>query len=172
MTTKNKIEGKKTGKDSTQAVTSTSNESINQTATEAGSSVETHIVLIDGKAAKLSTKKRGFVTFILAKCIGTDELELKITGNDSGGLYSKRYVNLISILKILDVQVPDKPFKSSVFKSAFHGSSSNNPSFLAAILRSKDINLIVSTEKSQYLHMIPNNYESVREQLLAKALAK
>ena len=172
MATKNKTDDKKTSTDSTQTATTTSNENSNQTVTETDSIVETHVVLINGKAAKLSTKKRGFVTFILAKCIDTGELKLKITGNDSGGLYSKRYVNLISILKVLDVQTPDKPFKSSIFKSVFHGSSSNNPSFLAAILRSKDINLIVSTEKSQYLHMIPSNYESVRDQLLAKASAK
>ncbi|MFK5949332.1 MAG: hypothetical protein QM500_11265 [Methylococcales bacterium] len=172
MATKKKTNDQIPSKDSTQTVTATSNESSNKTATETGSSAETHIVLIDGKAAKLSTKKRGFVTFILAKCIDTGELELKITGNDGGGLYSKEYLNLISILKTLDIQVPNKPFKSSVFKSSFNGSSSNNPSFLAAILRSKDINLIISTEKSQYLHMIPSNYESVRDQLLARASAK
>ncbi|AZQ85648.1 hypothetical protein EKO29_17605 [Colwellia sp. Arc7-635] len=172
MATKNKIEGKKTGKDSTQEVTSTSNESINQTATEAGSSVETHIVLIDSKAAKLSTKKRGFVTFILATCIDSGELELRLTGNNGGGLHSKEWLSVTTIFEVLSLQALDKPFKSTVFKSVFKGASANNASFLAAVLRSKDINLIISTEKSQYLHMIPSNYESVRDQLLAKASAK
>ena len=150
----------------------TSNESSNKTATETGSIVETHVVLVDGKAAKLSTKKRGFVTFTLATCIDSGELELRLTGNDGGGLHSKEWLSVTAIVDVLNVQVTDKPFKSTVFKSVFKGASANNASFLAAVLRSKDINLIISTEKSQYLHMLPSNYESVRDQLLAKISAK
>ena len=172
MATKNKIESKKTGKDSTQAITSASNESNNDIATETDSNVETHAVIVDGKAAKLSTKKRGFVTFTLATCIDTGELELRLTGNDGGGLHSKEWLSVTAIVDVLNMQIADKPFKSTVLKSIFKGASANNASFLAAVLRSKDINLIVSTEKSQYLHMIPNNYESVRDQLLAKNSAK
>ena len=108
----------------------------------------------------------------LATCVDSGELELKLTGNDGAGLHSKEWLSITAIVDVLNVQVADKPFKSTVFKSVFKGASANNASFLAAVLRSKDINLIVSTEKSQYLHMIPSNYESVRDQLLAKASAK
>ena len=172
MATKNKTDDKKTSADSIQTTTVTSNKSSNNIATETGSNVETHAVIIDGKAAKLSTKKRGFVTFTLGTCIDSGELELRLTGNDGGGLHSKEWLSVTAIVDVLNVQVTDKPFKSTVFKSVFKGASANNASFLAAVLRSKDINLIVSTEKSQYLHMIPSNYESVRDQLLAKASAK
>tara|TARA_R110002012_G_scaffold84696_1_gene211635 strand:+ start:10516 stop:11034 length:519 start_codon:yes stop_codon:yes gene_type:complete len=172
MATKKKTDAQTTSKSPVQTVTTTSNESSNKTATEKGSIVETHVVLVDGKAAKLSTNKRGFVTFTLATCIDSGELELRLTGNDGGGLHSKEWLSVTAIVDVLNVQVTDKPFKSTVFKSVFKGASANNASFLAAVLRSKDINLIVSTEKSQYLHMIPNNYESVRDQLLAKASAK
>ena len=172
MATKKKTDDKNTSIDSAQTATATSGESSNQTVTETGSNVETHAVIVDGKAAKLSTKKRGFVTFTLATCIDKGELELRLTGNDGGGLHSKEWLSVAAIIEILNVQATDKPFKSTVFKSAFKGASANNASFLAAVLRSKDINLIVSTEKSQYLHMIPSNYESVRDQLLAKNSAK
>ena len=173
MATKKKSDDKKTPADSIQTTTATSSESSNNTATETGSNVETHTVIVDGRAEKLSTKKRGFVTFSLATCVDTGELELRLTGNDGGtGLHSKEWLSVGAIVEVLNFQVLDKPFKSTVFKSVFKGASANNASFLAAVLRSKDINLIVSTEKSQYLHMIPNNYESVREQLLAKASAK
>jgi hypothetical protein len=173
MATKKKTDDKNTSIDSSQTPTATSSESSNQTVTEIGSNVETHAVIVDGKAAKLSTKKRGFVTFTLATCIDSGELELRLTGNDGGtGLHSKEWLSVAAIIDILNVQVADKPFKSTVFKSVFKGSSANNPAFLASVLRSKDINLIVSTEKSQYLHMIPSNYESVRDQLLAKVSAK
>lgn len=172
MATKKKIDAQTTSKNPVQTVTTTSNESSNKAATEIGSNVETHVVLVEGKAAKLSTKKRGFVTFTLATCVDSGELELKLTGNDGGGLHSKEWLSVKAVVEVLNAQVTDKPFKSTVFKSVFKGASANNASFLAAVLRSKDINLIVSTEKSQYLHMIPNNYESVRDQLLAKASAK
>jgi hypothetical protein len=172
MATKKKTDDKNTSIDSAQTATATSGESSNQTVTESGSNVETHAVIVDGKAAKLSTKKRGFVTFTLATCIDSGELELRLTGNDGGGLHSKEWLSFTTIVDVLNVQVTDKPFKSTVFKSVFTGASANNASFLAAVLRSKDINLIVSTEKSQYLHMIPSNYESVRDQLLAKVSAK
>jgi len=172
MATKKKTDDKNTSIDSSQTATATSSESSNQTVTDTGYNVETHAVIVDGKAAKLSTKKRGFVTFTLATCIDSGELELRLTGNDGGGLHSKEWLSVTAIVDILNVQVTDKPFKSTVFKSVFKGASANNASFLAAVLRSKDINLIVSTEKSQYLHMIPSNYESVRDQLLAKVSAK
>jgi hypothetical protein len=172
MATKKKTDAQTTSKDPVQTVTTTSNESSNKTATETNSIVETHVVLVDGKAAKLSTKKRGFVTFTLATCIDSGELELRLTGNDGGGLHSKEWLSVTAIVDVLNVQVTDKPFKSAVFKSVFKGASANNASFLAAVLRSKDINLIISTEKSQYLHMLPSNYESVRDQLLAKISAK
>jgi hypothetical protein len=172
MATKKKTDDKNTSIDSAQTARATSSESSNQTVTESGSNVETHAVIVDGKAAKLSTKKRGFVTFTLATCIDSGELELRLTGNDGGGLHSKEWLSVTTIVDVLNVQVTDKPFKSTVFKSVFKGASANNASFLAAVLRSKDINLIVSTEKSQYLHMIPSNYESVRDQLLAKVSAK
>ncbi len=172
MATKKKSDDKKTSADLIPTTTVTSSESNNNIATETDSNVETHGVIVDGKAAKLSTKKRGFVTFTLATCIDSGELELRLTGNDGGGLHSKEWLSVTAIVDILNVQIADKPFKSTVFKSVFKGASANNASFLAAVLRSKDINLIVSTEKSQYLHMIPSNYESVRDQLLAKVSAK
>ena len=173
MATKKKTDDKKSATNPTQTTTATANESSNQTFTETGYSVETHAVIVDGKAAKLSTKKRGFVTFTLATCIDSGELELRLTGNDGGtGLHSKEWLSVAEIVEVLNFQVIDKPFKSTVFKSVFKGASANNASFLAAVLRSKDINLIVSTEKSQYLHMIPSNYESIRDQLLAKSSAK
>lgn len=172
MATKKKADTQTTSKNPVRTTTATSSESSNNAATETGSNVETHVVIVDGKAAKLSTKKRGFVTFTLATCIDTGELELRLTGNDGGGLHSKEWLSVTVIVDVLNIQVTDKPFKSTVLKSVFKGASANNASFLAAVLRSKEINLIVSTEKSQYLHMLPHNYESVREQLLAKVSAK
>lgn len=133
---------------------------------------ETHQILIDDKASKLSPKNPGFVYFQLGKCLDNSELELRITGNDSGGLYSKEWLKLSVILAVLDEQEIDKPFKSGEFKCAFKGGSANNVSFLAAILRSDPIALIDSTENSIFLHQLHDNFKSRKEALLKLVKSK
>lgn len=133
---------------------------------------ETHQILIDGKASKLSPKNPGFVYFQLGKCLDSNALELRITGNDSGGLYSKEWLRLSVILEVLEQQEIDKPFKSGEFKNVFKGGSANNVSFLAAILRCDAIVLIDSTENSVFLHQLHGSFESGREALLKLTKAK
>ncbi|MBF4217680.1 hypothetical protein C5616_21155, partial [Vibrio anguillarum] len=58
-----------------------------------------------------------------------------------------------------------KPFKSTVFKSVFKGSSANNAGFLAACCRG--LGLIIPTEKSVSLHQLAPDYEQRREELLS-----
>lgn len=127
---------------------------------------ETYSVVIDDKAKKLSPKSPGFISFQLAKHLETNELELRLVSVEGGGLHSKEWIKLSDILTILECQIPDKPFKSGVFKPAFKGASANNASFLAAVLRAEAINLIVSTENSIFLHQLSEDLESKREALL------
>ena len=129
-------------------------------------SVETHEIITDDKANKLSPKSPGFIYFQLGKCIETGEIELRLISTDGGGLHSKEWVNLTAIFDVIDCQLPDKPFKSGVFKAVFKGASANNASFLAAVLRSNAINLIGSTEKSIYLHQLNGELEKKKEALL------
>lgn len=127
---------------------------------------ETHDILIDGKASKLSPKQPGFIYFQLGKHHETKELELRLTGNDGGGLHSKEWVKLSAILAVLDEQEEDKPFKSGELKPVFKGGSANNVSFLSAVLRSESIALIDSTENSIFLHLLHRDFKSRREALL------
>lgn len=133
---------------------------------------ETHQILIDDKASKLSPKQPGFIYFELGKHLETNELELRLKGNDGGGLHSKEWVKLSTILEILDQQEEDKPFKSGVFKPVFAGKSANNASFIAAVLRCSAIALTDSTENSIFLHMLNKNFKSRREALLKLASSK
>ncbi|ALO36134.1 hypothetical protein CMT41_16400 [Colwellia sp. MT41] len=105
-----------------------------------------------GHAPKLSTKAIGTVGYELA--INTDDKRqyLRLTSNNSGGLFSKEWVGLDTIYALLDSLDVDKPFKSSTFKAVIKGGSSNNVSFLSAVLRCEEIALILSSDKSQYLH--------------------
>jgi hypothetical protein len=107
-----------------------------------------------GFAPKLSTKATGKVGYELSLNDDDSKLYLRLTSNDSGGLFSKEWVSIDDTLDLLDKQGTDKPFKSSVFKAVIKGGSANNVSFFSAVMRSEDIALVVKSEKSQFLHVV------------------
>jgi hypothetical protein len=110
--------------------------------------------LLVGLAPKLSSKSSGLIGYEVA--LNTDDKfrYLRLTSNDSGGLFSKEFVKLEDLYELLEAMEADKPFKSSVFKSIIKGGSANNVSFLSAVLRSEEIALILKSEKSQFLHVV------------------
>ncbi len=110
--------------------------------------------LLVGHAPKLSSKSSGLIGYEVA--LNTDDKcrYLRLTSNDSGGLFSKEWVNLDDLYVLLEAMEAGKPFKSSVFKSVIKGGSANNVSFLSAVLRSEEITLILKSEKSQFLHVV------------------
>jgi hypothetical protein len=141
---------------------------INQPAnTEVKSTFKT---LHKGHAKKLSPKAEGHITFQLIE----DDKGLKylqLLENTNGGVFSKLPVPLQLILSTLEKQQHDKAFKSSIVKDVFTGKgakSANNTSFMIAVLRSKDIELLVSSEKSQFLSKLSPNFKVKAKQLLAK----
>ncbi|SGY81479.1 Putative uncharacterized protein [Moritella viscosa] len=125
-------------------------------------------IVLSGKGKKLSPKTDNHVFFDLAKNDEDSELYLRLSANEGGGLHSKNWVLLQSIITILDEQA-QKPFKSTVLKSVFTSSSANNPGFLAAILRSNDIGLITQSGKSVFLHVLATDYEEKKTKLLQLA---
>ena len=110
--------------------------------------------LLVGFAPKLSTKNTGRIGFELA--LNTDDKcrYVRLTENDSGGLFSKEWISLDSLFELLESQQEDKPFKSSILKPLFKGGSANNISFLAAVCRCEDFALVLPTEKNQFLHVL------------------
>ena len=145
------------------ATKSTGKQSINN------DSMTTFKTLLTGSAKKLSPKAEGHINFQLIED-DNNEKYLQLLKNSSGGVFSKSPVPLQLILSTLDKQLPEKPFKSSVVRDVFTGrgsKSANNTSFLIAVLRSKDINLLVSSENSQFLSMLSPNYKAKAKQLLA-----
>lgn len=110
--------------------------------------------LLVGFALKLSRRATGNVGFELSLNIDDKCRYLRLTSNDSGGLFSKEWVKLDDLYALLEAMGSDKPFKSSVFKSVMKGGSANNVSFLSAVLRCEEIALILKSEKSQFLHVV------------------
>tara|TARA_R110000737_G_scaffold314184_1_gene323889 strand:- start:13102 stop:13677 length:576 start_codon:yes stop_codon:yes gene_type:complete len=135
--------------------TTTDNVEAIDTADEAIDDADSHFkTLLVGLTPKLSSKSSGLIGYEVA--LNTDDKcrYLRLTSNDSGGLFSKEWVKLDDLYVLLEAMETDKPFKSSVFKSIIKGGSANNVSFLSAVLRSEEVALILKSEKSQFLHVV------------------
>ncbi|EJB8586879.1 hypothetical protein F0M03_22840 [Vibrio parahaemolyticus] len=121
-------------------------------------------IVREGKAKKLSPKTENHVFYEIAIHDEENELYIRMSSNEGGGLHSKEWIPLKDITAVLDVQ-GDKPFKSSVMKCVFSGQSANNAGFMAACCRG--LGLIIQSEKSVFLHVLAPDYEQCRDELLS-----
>ncbi|MDH5923304.1 hypothetical protein L8R85_19965 [Vibrio splendidus] len=121
-------------------------------------------IVREGKAKKLSPKSQNHVFYQIALHDEENELHIRMSGNEGGGLHSKEWIPLKDITAVLDVQ-GDKPFKSSVMKCVFSGQSANNAGFMAACCRG--LGLIIQSEKSVFLHVLSEDYKQRRDELLS-----
>ena len=121
-------------------------------------------IVREGKAKKLSPKTENHLFYEITIHQGEKELYIRISGNQGGGLYCRRWIPLKDITAVLDVQ-GDKPFKSSVLKCVFSGQSANNAGFMAACCRG--LGLIIQSEKSVFLHVLAPDYEQRRDEILS-----
>lgn len=105
-------------------------------------------VIKSAKAPKISARASGLLHYDVGK---NDECRyaLRITANDTGGLFSKHWLSLDDILALLDI-LKDAPFKSVALKALFVRGSANNHGFLAAILRAEK--LLVAAEPNSPFH--------------------
>lgn len=106
-----------------------------------------------GQAKSLSAKSKSLIGFELALNIDDKCRYLRLTSNTNNGLYTREWLSLDEIFSLLEQQVLDKPFKSSIFKEIINGKSANNCSFVSAVLRCEDLNLILKSS-NQFLHLV------------------
>ncbi len=126
------------------------------------------LIIERGEADKLSPKSVGKIYFQFAKNLEDSGLYLRITGNDGGGLHSREWVDFQKVIDTISPQ-SNHPFKSTLLKSCMKGKSSNNTSFLAAILRSPEIRLIKASDKSAFLHLLVDDFDNGAAALLQRA---
>jgi len=126
-------------------------------------------ILLSGKGRKLTPTTENHVFYEIAKQDADNQLYLRLSGNEGGGLHSKEWILLQSVFEVLDLQSanPTAPFKSLILKPLFKGSSANNVGFLAGALRSGDIGLLKPAEKGVFLHLISDDYEANKAKLLS-----
>jgi hypothetical protein len=121
--------------------------------------------LLVGLAPKLSPKSTGLIGYEVALNEDDKCPYIRLTSNDSGGLFSKEWVGLDKIYMLLEGLAGKKPFKSSTFKVVIKGGSANNVSFLSAVLRCEEIELIVQSKRSQFLHVVHTDWAKHRDNL-------
>jgi len=85
-------------------------------------------------------------------------LHLRISGNSSGGYFSKEWISLEKMENCFDENiVTDVDFKSNLLKPLFEqGRSSNNAGFLCACLRAEQ--LLSSSSKNTFLHRFTGDF--------------
>lgn len=130
------------------------NESQNSKVHDSDNLDENYQTVLIGEADKLSTKSTGKIGFEIALNVKSKLKFLRITANASGGLFSRGWVSLTDITQLLEEIEVDKPFKSSIFKPVISGGSSNNVSFLSAILRCPIVGFIQPSPSSLFLHVV------------------
>lgn len=121
-------------------------------------------IVLDGKAKKLSPKTENHVFYEIVLHDEENELYIRMTGNEGGGLFSRENIRLADLMNVLCAQ-DSKPFKSTVVKNTFRSGSANNSGFMCAICR--ELGLIIPTEKSVFLHQLAPDFEQRRDELLS-----
>ena len=114
----------------------------------AASAAPVWTVIKSAKAPKISARASGLLHYDVGKN-DVGRYALRITANDTGGLFSKHWLSLDDILALLDI-LKDAPFKSVALKALFVRGSANNHGFLAAILRAEK--LLVAAEPNSPFH--------------------
>ena len=78
-------------------------------------------------------------------------LLVRLTDNDTGGLFSNEWITLDDILTTIEKRpAPDTSFNARIFTSLYTSASANNAGFLAAALRAEHI--LVPFKDSKRLH--------------------
>lgn len=69
----------------------------------------------------------------------SDDIQLKISGNDGGGFWSAEWVRYNAIQSALNEWPADHGITSMTFRNIFRGKSANTPGFLVAVLCAEGI---------------------------------
>jgi hypothetical protein len=118
-----------------------------------------YLTLLTGEASKLSTKSSGRIGFEIAQQVESKQPYLRLTTNSSAGLFSKKWIKISDIVELLNDNKEGKPFKSSLFSTLLSGSS-NNVSFISAVLRCSDIGFIKPCDKNLFLHLVSDDLDN------------
>lgn len=124
-------------------------------------------LLKESTAPKLGARAEGSINYNVLANNERQLLFIAITGNKSGGYFSKERVDMTKIEACLDTTSSAKPFPSKTFKEAFVGRSSNNAGFLVAVLRHEG--LLAAAPEAETQHVRSGNWPAWKKAMLAEA---
>lgn len=122
-----------------------------------------YLALKTDTAQKLG-RNGGGITYKVLADPEQQQLFLTIVGNDGGGYYSREVVAFDAVEASLPADHA-LPLAAKAFAPAFVGKSSNNPGFMAAILRSEG--LLAGVEDKPNLHQVTGDWAAWKTALLA-----
>lgn len=108
-------------------------------------------LLKEGTAPKLGARAEGGIRYHVLADIDRQQLYIAITGNESGGYFSREKVPFDKIEACLETLQPGKSFPSKTFKETFIGRSSNNAGFLVAVMREEGLLAAAPDTESQHV---------------------
>lgn len=123
----------------------------------------TYLAVKTNCAPKLG-RNGGGITYKVLTAPERQHLFLAIVGNDGGGYYSREIVAFDAVEGCLPAD-QTQPLAAKTFASAFVGRSSNNPGFMAAILRAEG--LLAGVEGKPHLHQLVGEWGAWKVAMLA-----
>jgi hypothetical protein len=109
--------------------------------TAVNKSIKFITILFRGTCPKLTARGKGDLSYELGIDEDTADSYVRISGNDSSGAYSNEWLDIGKIRTLLTTQ--EKPFPAIVMEGLFHGRSTNNHGYLAAILIAEKVLVIL-----------------------------
>jgi hypothetical protein len=102
---------------------------------------------------KVSMPTEHTLTYNIGHDTAEKTLLLRITDNDTGGLFSNEWIALADVLSVIEKRpTPDKSFNARISTPLFNSQSANNAGFLATVLKAE--NILVPFKASKRLHDI------------------
>lgn len=120
----------------------------------------------DAAAAKAGAYSNGAVLYRLLTDSERSDVYFSITGNQGGSGYFSREAVPFGKVRHCVADVPSgTPLPSKAFRAAFVGRSTNNPGFLAAILRAEG--LLSPAPDNAHQHLISGDWDAWHGEQLA-----
>jgi hypothetical protein len=123
-----------------------------------------YLLLKTAVAPKLGQRSEGGITFLVLADSEHQQLFISITGNAGGGYFSREIVPLAAVERCLPAD-KTMPITAKSFINSFVGKSSNNPGFMAAILRSEG--LLGPHPDKPHQHLMTDNWPTWKAAQLA-----
>lgn len=106
-------------------------------------------ILKIANCGKVSNPTKHTLTYNIGYDTAAKSLLVRITDNDTGGLFSTEWIALPDILATI---TPSDNFNAKIFTSLFKSQSANNAGFLAAALKAEGV--LVPFKESKRLHYL------------------